>query len=219
MTQTSPVPFVLVFFIAVLGLMATACELEEGVPDARDTTSSGGRADTGGGDIATGGMPMTPQYRYVRITDTSGDINTEDAGADIDAVGVRDAATGATMWATTVEGIAGNVLGDTSAVTGAPTAFPNWAQGDVSTCGANADNDGFTSLGGDGAISLSFASTFTTGDVVVVYEVGNCDIGKGSTAREESITIDVAVSSDIASAMWVNIFSDSGSPLIEATIP
>lgn len=219
--------YILTILLAALSLTITACETDDD-EDATDGTTAAGGTATGGaatgggatGGAATGGGATGggTQYQFVRVTDTSGDSGTEDAGADIDAVGVRLAATGETIWASTVEGTSGNVLGDTSAATGAPTAFPDWMTGDTTNCGVNATDDGFTSLGGDGAISLGFAQTFTTGDTVLVYEVGNCAFD-GGMARTEAINVDVAVSSDISTAMWVNIFGGEGSPLIEATIP
>jgi len=224
--------YILTILLAALSLTITACETDDD-EDATDgggstgATTTGGSPATGGtpaagGSAATGGTGGTPEYRFVRVIDNSTDGDSEDPGADIDAIGVRSAATGMTQWATSMEGTSGdNSSGDPQSVLGEPTAFPDWASGDTSTCNANATAGGFWSAGANGGgISVGFANTFTTGDTVVVYEVGNCTIDGGGTARTEAISIDVATTGDIAGGDWVTVISATeGSPLIEATIP
>jgi len=161
-------------------------------------------------------------YRFVRITDLSTDASSDDVGSDIDAVGIRSAVTGAVQWATTIEQTAGNVQNDPALALGEPSAFPGWMSGDVTVCGVDAEVDGFVSLGRDGTLSLGFGNIFTSGDIIEVYEVGNCEFffdGNIGIAVGEPVLIDVAVTSDIATAFWINVQTIGVSPLISGTVP
>jgi len=140
-------------------------------------------------------FPPPPSYRYVRVTDLSGELDGTNAGADIDAI-VLQKADGRDLYAETLIAFQPGsqatiedwdpkaMLGPPDSVTDIYSAYP--------ACDADA---GFVSLGGDGFLLVEMPDFIEVGDFVVVVEVGNCDSGNGAQLVAE--TVEIAVSSEV----------------------
>jgi len=161
----------------------------------------------------------TLDYRFVRIDDVSGNFDTPDGGADIDAI-VLWKADGSSAYATTVEGFEhGGGLGtevNPQDALNAPDAFPDYmSNNDASTCRVDG---GFVSLGGTGGyLVVGMGDKMEAGDDLVVLEVGNCDYGSGM-ALEDPIDVFVSVSNDVDTGVWQVVAESEVGPEIAVTL-
>lgn len=215
--------FLLFCLFAVVGLSMTACEVD-GDGDAETSSTTNTSTDTGSssGDTDTNVTPVN-NYYFVRINDKSPNISGSNPGADVDAVSITKSGTGRRAYASRVEQYEPINTADIAAasavpdnILGEPTAFgvpfdPNNAGSDKECSLADAN---FVALGGDGGyIIVSFGDDHVeNGDVVTVYEIGNCD-GEG-TADPLQVQVSVASSAD---GNWITVFDAALGPVMTGT--
>jgi len=215
---------------AVLALFFVACEIEDdadgdvtSTPDTQvqtcDPACAAGETCVNG--TCQAGTPDNLDYRFVRIDDVSGNYDTPDGGADIDAI-ILFKSDGRTLTAAEVEGFEhGGGLGtevNPEDALGNPDAFEDYmANGDASTCRVDG---GFVSLGGDGGYLItSFAAgeAMEAGDELVILEVGGCDYG-GGEAIVDDVDVYVSVARDINEPYWQILGSSVEGPEIAFTL-
>jgi len=215
--------FLLFCLFAVVGLSMTACEVDgDGDAETTGTTSSG--TDTNGtssGDTDTNVTP-TLNYYFVRVNDQS--TNTgPNPGADLDAISITKSGTGRRAYVTRVEDykpvnesdisgvsiIADNILGEPTAF---GTPFDPAKAGSDQPCDLGDEN--FVALGGVGGhIIVSFGDDHVeNGDVVTVYEIGNCN-GEG---KADPVEVQVSVSSNV-DGNWITLFNAAAGPVMSGT--
>lgn len=155
--------------------------------------------------------PPRGNYYFVRINDQSLNMGAN-PGADIDAVSITKAVDGSRHYAQRVEDYSPINVADISVVSilpdnilGEPTGFG--LPFDPANAGADKEcsllDENYVSLGGVGGyIIVSFGEAYVeNGDVVTVYEIGNCN-GQG---QGDPIEVQVSVAS-AADGEWVTVF-------------
>lgn len=214
--------FVLVLFVALGALAFSGCELDEEDADADGGTDRPDEDADGGTDRpdATTTPDTTSDtteveyesYRFVLIEDISGNADTIDGGADIDAVVLEKR--GQDFYAATVEGFNhgggfGEQVNPGEAV-GAPDAVQNWRSGNPE-CDLS---EGYVSLGGTGGyLILGMATFIEQGDVLNVIEIGGCSNG----GIEDEIVVSVSVGKEI-DGQWQRVMTGVG-PVLSNTVP
>lgn len=209
--------FILIAFVAVGALALSGCELEDesdATETATNTNPTGTTEPTT--EPTTDTTPAGDPYAFVRIDDLSEFNDTEDGGADIDAI-VLDKLSGGQFYADTVEafsfggGTAEEL--DAEAALGAPDAFEDYPA--VATCRVDG---GFVSLGGiGGQLVLGMESNIEAGDTLTVLEVGGCDFGGPNDAILDDIEVFVGISKE-PSGQWESLGSGEG-PAVSFTVP
>lgn len=207
----------LICLLATFALAFSGCEAD---PDADATPDTGTTTNE-----VTNIEPL--DYFWVRVDDLSTDVDDEDPGSDIDAVGLVKGGTYSWLQA----GVAGMFASDDRDATvsmdfanaeGAPNAFTGWESGDTTNC--SVASAGFASLGGSGGYLIGrFADAIEAGDELVVYEVGNCH-GPGTSgtgdyqAAAEPVKLSVSVS-NVVDGTWTTVSDNLAGGVSRVTVP
>ena len=229
--------FILPIALIALAMVFVACEIEDDAdadstasetvtPPACDPACVSPQVCQSGTCVDP--TPQGTPHRFVRIDDLSPMSETDDGGADIDAVTLFKA-DGSSFYAVEIVAYAhgggeGMEVDPTESLF-APDAFYDYPDTDV--C---AVDGGFVSLGGTGGYMVARigdnadanADTFTAGieqgDTLEVLEVGGCDFvnssGETRQAIVEEVEVAVSVASDPANQYWVTLGTGEGPEIL-----
>lgn len=219
--------YLLVCLAAALGFVVSGCEVDDDA-DADGGTSTDGTTDGATDGTTDGTEPILLNYRYVRVTDISGNDTGNNPGADIDAIILTKAGGGDVMPTAVIDSFSGSNATEAIVPEEVLTldAFSTSNPSSGATCSlyrdANGTNSTFFALGGDGFVTVQFAEPgLEVGDTLRVLEVGNCEFtgldGNTGTAGAENVMVEVSVGSD-ASGTWRTVVSNGSGPAISATL-
>ena len=219
--------FVFAVFLVFSSVFALGCEVSESTTDATSTDDADANIIGDTRNVDTAGLsdaPVALHYFFLRINDRSTNTDGQNPGADIDAVSIFKSGTEERVYATRVEEYKPINEADISTasiipdnILGPPTAFGT--PFDPANAGADKDCDlsdeHFVSLGGMGGyIILSFGTAHVeNGDIINVYEIGNCN-GEGQT---DPIEVQVSVASHV-DGNWETVFSAAAGPVMSAAV-
>lgn len=219
--------FVFAVFLVFFSAFAMGCEVSESTTDATTTDDADANIVGDTLNVDTSGLsdaPVALRYFFLRINDRSTNTEGQNPGADIDAVSIVKSGTEERFYATRVEDYKPNNEADISTVSiipdnilGPPTAFGT----PFNPANAGPDKDcslsetHFVSLGGVGGyIIVSFGNEHVeNGDIINVYEIGNCN-GEG---QPDPIEVQVSVASHV-DGNWITVFNAAAGPVMSVAV-
>jgi hypothetical protein len=229
--------FLLIFLVSVRALL-TGCVVEDRSPityGSRITTIDDGGSLTGDSiasvDIVEDDQSGSIEYQrfyFVKVLDNSENQATLNPGADIDAVRLQKA-NGVDVFASTVidyKPLAGADISPISSLTdnvlGEPTAFAvegedfNTASS-ASRCSLNEEH--YLGLGGwGGYVIVGFDNyDIANGDVITVYEIGNCQGNAGTPGYADAVTVEISVGRTIDEE-WLVVLAFTAGPVMAGVV-
>jgi hypothetical protein len=224
--------FLFICLIAAVGLITTACEVDDDADGDGGTTSGGTDTNpTTDTDNSTSGTGTTTfqKFYYVKILDASSGAGSQNPGADIDAVRLRKQS-GATFFAQNVieyKPVGADKISaessNTNNVLGEPDSFAAVGE-DFNTAGPNSKcslkDEYYLGLGGPGGyvvIDFGRNNDVENGDVLTVYEVGNCNGNSGGAGIADPVTVQISVGKSI-DENWLTVLNFAAGPVMEGAV-
>jgi hypothetical protein len=231
--------FLLIFLVSMqISALLTGCVVEDRSPityGSRITTIDDGRSLIGDSidsvDIVEDDQSSSIEYQrfyFVKVVDNSDNQASLNPGADIDAVRLTKA-NGVDVFASTVidyKPLAGVDISPISSlpdnILGEPTAFAvegedfNTAS-EASRCSLNEEH--YLGLGGwGGYVIVGFDNyDIANGDVITVYEIGNCQGNAGTPGYADAVTVEISVGRTIDEE-WLVVLAFTAGPVMAGVV-